>query len=149
MNSLLKNVLLASVILPLTFSTAYAKSDCKKGHNAMSFKSMLKQVELTSEQQADIKSIMQSYRSEKGTYHERKMAIMKASDFNEAQAITFIEETNTKTLRKDKRLNNMKMTHEVYQSLMPEQQAKMDLLFEQRQQKMQNKKAKCAQQKNK
>ncbi|WP_051303195.1 Spy/CpxP family protein refolding chaperone [Psychromonas aquimarina] len=154
MNSLLKKVLLASVIIPLTFSTAYAKSGGKGGHHGMPFKGMLKQVDLTPEQQADIKIIMQNYRSDKkmqsnnrGTFHERQMAIMKASDFDEAQAGALIDDKNA--LRKEAQLKRMQMTFDIYHSLTPEQQGKMDLLFEQHQQKMQEKIDKRAQQKNK
>ncbi|WP_019615864.1 Spy/CpxP family protein refolding chaperone [Psychromonas ossibalaenae] len=151
MNSFFKKMLLASVIVPLTFSTVYAKPGGKGTHHGMPFKGMLKQVDLTPEQQADIKTIMQGYRSDKkiisnneGAFHERQMEIMKAPDFDETQASALIDEKNA--LRKEVQLKRMQMTFEVYHSLTPEQQGKMDLLFEQHQQKMQEKRDKRAQQ---
>lgn len=136
-------MIVAAVVLPLTFSMAYAK-----GGNAhkMPLKEMLKQLDLTSEQQADIKKIMQSSHSElkksasKGSFHNAKMNIIKADKFDETQAGALID--GMQALKKDKKLKKMQMVHEVYHTLTAEQQAKMDLLFEQHHQSKQKKQKK-------
>lgn len=140
MNKLFKNVLIAALVLPLTFTSVYAKPGRMGNQNAMPFQGMLQQVELTAEQQLKIDSMMQNYRSQrpsqlgKGVFHEQQMAILKADQFSEAQANDLIDAKQA--LRKEKQLKRMKLMYEVYHSLTPEQQAKMDLLFSQRQSRM-------------
>ncbi len=152
MNALFKKVMIAAVVFPLTFSSVYAKQGGQGGNSyAMPLKAMLQQVDLTAEQQLEIKTIMQSYRTQqqanKGTFHDSQMAILKAEQFDAEQAGALIDAKDA--LRKDKKLKRMQMMFEVYHSLTPEQQAKMDLLFAQQQEKMLNQAQGKGQKKNK
>ena len=133
--------MLAAVVLPLTLSSVYAKPGGNAGNmGGIPLRGMLQQVDLTAEQQVKIETIMQKYRSEarsqanRGGFHEDVMAILKAEQFDAQQAEALIDARDA--LRKDKKLKRMQMMFEVYHSLTAEQQAKMDLLFDQHQQKM-------------
>ncbi|WP_022940941.1 Spy/CpxP family protein refolding chaperone [Psychromonas hadalis] len=141
MYALLRNMIVATVILPLTFSIAYAQGG-QGGAHQMPLKGMLKQLALTADQQTEIKKIMQSSRSEmkqnanKGSFHRAKMVIIKADKFDENQASALID--SMQSMKKTKTMNRIQMVHEIYHSLSREQQAKMNLLFEQHYQKQQN-----------
>lgn len=142
MNKLFKSLVIASVALPLSISTVYAKQG-KGGHShGGPLKKMLAQVDLTDQQKVDVRTIMQSYSSteqgKKGSFHTNKMDLLKADKFDVQKASDLIDAHDA--LRKEKKLKKMQMMFEVYHSLTIEQQAKMDLLFEQHQQKMLNKK---------
>lgn len=143
MKLLLKKILIAAVALPLTFSVVHAKNGKGENTQKMPLKEMLQQLDLSTEQQAEIKSIMKSSRAEmkqkgnKGAFHSANMEIMKADKFDEKQAIALIDAMNAQ--KKTKQLKRMKMKHEIYHALTSEQQAQMDLLFKQKHEKMKNK----------
>lgn len=142
MNKLFKSIVIASVVLPLSISTVYAKQEKGNRSHGMPLKKMLAQVDLTEQQKIDVRTIVKSYRSEgqsdKGSFHANKMDLLKADTFDAQQASEIIDAQDA--LRKEKKLKKMQMMFEVYHSLTTEQQAKMDLLFEQHHQKMLNKK---------
>lgn len=139
MKSILKKAVIAAIVLPLTFTSVYAKPGRMGHHNGMPLKGMLKQIDLTAEQKVEIDTILQTHRAEmptrqdRGVFHEQQMTILKADQFSEAQASELI--AAKQALRKDKQLKKMKVMHEVYHALTPEQQAKMDELFSQRQER--------------
>lgn len=130
MNALLKKILVVSIVLPLTFSTAFAGQGGKGGNrDAMPFKSMLSQLDLTQEQKNNIKTIMTEYRSSspKGALHDAQMSLLKAPKFDEKQAQSLIDAREaTKKAQKVKKMNLM---YDVYHSLTPEQQADLDKML--------------------
>lgn len=141
MKSLYKKAILAAVILPLTFSTVYAKQNNHRGHRGEApLKSMLALVDLTAEQQKTIDVIIQDFRSSKvkpdnkGDYRQQMQRLIKADTFDTAQAKDLIASQDG--LRQATKLNRMKMHYDIYHVLTAEQQEKMDLLFDQYKQKM-------------
>jgi len=141
MNKLFKSMVIATVVLPLSISTVYAKQGGKGGRShGMPLQNMLQQVDLTEQQKVDLRSIMQSYRTanqgSKGAFHANRMAILQADEFDAQQAGSLIDAQDA--LRKSKKLKKMQMMYEVYHSLTSEQQGKMDLLFGLHQQRMLN-----------
>ena len=143
MNKLFKNVIIAAVVLPLTFTSVYAKQRHQGNGNAMPMRGMLQQVDLTSEQKIEIDTILQTnrpqmgLRQDRGVFHEQQMTILKAKSFSKAKANDLINAQHA--LRKEMQLKRMEVMFDVYHALTPEQQAKMDLLFSQRQGRMGNK----------
>lgn len=139
MNALFRKAMIVTILFPLTFSTVYAKPGWQ-GKGNMPLRGMLEQVDLTPEQQQEIKTIMQNYRAEakvrpnRGAFHDAQMDILKAPEFDETQANALIDEKNN--ARKAWQLKKMQMMFDVYHSLTPEQQEKMDELLAQKQQKM-------------
>ena len=137
MNTLSKKLILAAVVLPLTFSTAYAKS----GHhnqNNMRLQGMLKQVDLTAAQQTKVDKIILSYRtSQKQKQSTAMLSILKADKFSAKSAGELIE--SNRKMRNKNQVTKMKMMFDVYHALNAKQQAKMDLLIEMNQQKMHKK----------
>ena len=140
MKSLYKKAILAAVILPLTFSTVYAKQGNKGKRDGAPLQSMLALVDLTAEQQTTIDTIIQDYRDakvkpdNKGDYRQQMQSLITADTFDTAEAKSLIESKDK--LRQTHQLNKMKMTYDVYHVLTDEQQEKMDLLFAQYEQKM-------------
>lgn len=141
MKSLYKKAVLAAVILPLTFSTVYAKQNNHKGNRGGApLKSMLALVDLTAEQQKTIDVIVQDFRTSqvkpdnKGDYRQQMQSLIKADTFDTEQAKDLIESKDA--LKDTNKLNRMKMHYDIYHVLTTEQQGKMDLLFEQYEQKM-------------
>ena len=143
MNILCKKMMVVAVVLPLTFSGAYATARHNGERNAMPIQAMLKQVDLSAEQQLKIDSLLQSHRldiqaQKKPTdFHDGLMTIIKAEKFDSAKVEELID--SREALRKDKKLQRIKMQFDVYHTLNVEQQAKMELLFEQHHQKMMKK----------
>ena len=137
MNTLSKKLILAAVILPLTFSTAYAKKSDNHRNN-MPLKGMLKQVDLTPEQQVKVDKIILSYRT---TQKQKKtismLAMLKADKFSSEKAKSLIE--SKRAIRNEHQVKKMNMLFDVYHLLTAKQQAKMDLLIEMNQQKMHKK----------
>ena len=137
MNTLSKKLILAAVVLPLTFSTAYAKSGDHHRNN-MPLKGMLKQVDLTAEQQVKVDKIILSYRTtHKQQKPNRLSAILKADKFNLKKAEALIE--SKRAMKNEHQVKRMNMLFDVYHQLTSKQQAKMDLLMEMNQQKMHKK----------
>ena len=141
MNIFSKKLLLAMVVLPLACSGSYAKSSGHRNQN-MPLKKMLRQVDLTAEQQVNVDAILQNYRAgvtkqtNKGAFHDDMLTIIKAESFDTSKAEALI--ARQEALKKDKKLRRMQMTYDVYHALTADQQAKMDLLFAQYEQKMQH-----------
>lgn len=143
MKLFMKKILLAAVVLPLTFSIAHAKNGQGGNAHKMPLKEMLQQLDLTEKQELEVKTIMKSYRTEmkkgnvKGAFHDANMEIMKADKFDDDKAQSLIDAMFAQ--KKAKKLKKMQMKHEIYHSLTVEQQAKLDLLFQQKYEEMKNK----------
>jgi Spy/CpxP family protein refolding chaperone len=136
MKSFYKKAILAVVILPLTFSTVYAKQNNHKGNRGGApLKSMLALVDLTADQQKAIDVIIQDHRASKvkSDYREKMQSLIKADTFNTEQAKALI--VSKEALKEANQIDRMKMTYDIYHVLTAEQQGKMDLLFEQYDQK--------------
>ena len=132
MNALLKNILVATIVLPLTISTAFAKPEGKgRNWDAMPMQSMLSQLDLSDAQKTDIRTIMQKHRGDKqqqrGSFHDAQMSIMKAPKFDAAQAQALIDSKDA--AQKARKMQRMEMMFDVYHALTPEQQVKMDQLL--------------------
>ncbi|WP_354622839.1 Spy/CpxP family protein refolding chaperone [Psychromonas sp. MME2] len=151
MNALLKNMLVATIVLPLTFSTAFAKQEGRGGAcDAMPMQSMLAKLDLTDAQKADVKTIMQKHKSDKqqqkGAFHDAQMSIMKAPKFDAAQAEALIDSKDA--AKKARKMQRMEMMFDVYHLLTPQQQTKMDKLLANKKGKHSHKGKKCKQGKN-
>ena len=137
MNTLFKKVMIAAVVLPLTFSTVYAKGDGHRGNmDAMPIVKMLRQVDLTTEQKEEVRTIIQNYRTpnNKDLLQDKMIEILKADKFDMEKAQALVAEKDA--LRDAKQVKKLQMRHDIYQALTAEQQAKMELLLEMDMQKM-------------
>lgn len=140
MNVLFKKMMVVAVVLPLTFSGAYAATRHHGDRNTMPIQGMLKQVDLTPEQQLKIDSLLQSHRAEvrsqkKTTdFHDSLMTIIKAEKFDSRQVENIID--SREAVLKEKKLRRIKMQFDIYHTLNVEQQAKMALLFDQHHRRM-------------
>ena len=119
MKSLLKKMLLAIIMLALTFSQLYGNQDGKLGQdNSGPLAKLLEQIDLTSKQQIDIKAIVQNYRDDiskltkKGDFNSTLIAIIKAEEFDIQEAESVIDALNV--LRKEREIKKMYMMHAQY-----------------------------------
>ena len=136
MKPLFKKMLLAIAVLALTFSQLYANENGKLApENSRPLAKLLDQIDLTNEQQQDIKAIVKNYRDDiskltkKGTFNSTLIAIIKAEKFDSGEAESVIDAINI--LRKEREIKKMYMMHRVFHILSSEQQVQLNQLFAQ------------------
>ncbi len=133
MNKLVK-VMAFAIALPLTVSVAQAKSN--EHQRSGGFYQLVKQLELSDEQKMQIKDIIkqaksehptQDHKADKKEHKEKSLALLTAESFDEAKAITLIESRQEKM--KQMQLARLKLQHQVFQVLTPQQQGKYQELM--------------------
>lgn len=128
----------ALVVAPVAFA-AKSNSEGKQrgGHPAMK---MMKQLDLSDEQKAQVKEIMQQHKPKadqeqrQAMYHQR-MEIITAASFDQeaAQALIDIQQAKHQT----RMLNMLQAQQQIYQVLTPEQQQKYQELSAKKMEKQQ------------
>ena len=107
-----------------------------RGHNKVSMMRMMRKLDLTDEQQIKAKDLVKSYKQtikngraskdDRKAHFDQMQRLMKSASFDEQAAHNLISQN------KDKRINHavsrLKLQHDLYQLLTPEQQVKADEL---------------------
>ncbi|MCL1142870.1 Spy/CpxP family protein refolding chaperone [Shewanella gaetbuli] len=109
-----------------------------RGHKKSSMHKMLRKLDLSDAQKAQVKTIVEKYKAqrpekpskEERTAHKAEMvSLLTAASFDEVTAQQMISQKQVREA--EKMLQHMKMQNEIYQLLTPEQQAKFTERLEQ------------------
>ncbi len=139
MKNLKKVALALTLAAPLVAGTAIANSHGGGGDgwHGKHMQKVYKELNLTEEQQAEIKTIrqkqreqMQQFRTEgnRDAQRAQMQALMKAETFDEDAARAMLNARHEASM--EKKIAMMKSQHEIYQVLTPEQQAKFAEMME-------------------
>lgn len=128
----------ALVVAPVAFAAkSSGEGKQRGGHPAMK---MMKQLDLTDEQKAQVKEIMQQHKpqanaEQRQAMYQQRMEIITAASFDEgaAQAFIDVQQANHQT----RMMNMLQAQQEIYQVLTPEQQQKYQELSAKKMEKQQ------------
>ena len=112
-------------------------------HRGFSFEKMLAGVELTSAQQQQLRQLLQEHKAskpERGINERGALRQLVQADYFDEQAVTELLQKQQQQ-RLTQRVAQLKLRHQVYQLLTPEQRQQLTDVHKQRRQKLQQRKA--------